>query len=205
MALSIIPVLKWWSRARGPYGYLRTWKWPITAREISQPYNKYVVLAECEIWTASYGPSFFSFLLWPKREARGPWKQGRQKRESVTCCTDRANEANKMFIICLFLLFRFWKGDRELEVRSTATYEPGIEQSQHAKSVSHKIRNVIWNKKDFLFLTLYSTYSMNLSHCNFSLTGKTFTRKFAFLYSSTTVFGIKHNIEWTPESFSPFQ
>ena len=40
MALLIIPVLKWWSRARGPYGYLRTWNWPITACEISQPYNK---------------------------------------------------------------------------------------------------------------------------------------------------------------------
>ena len=40
MALLIIPVLKRWSRARGPYGYLRTWNWPITAREISQPYNK---------------------------------------------------------------------------------------------------------------------------------------------------------------------
>ena len=39
MALLIIPVLKWWSRARGPYGYLRTWNRPITAREISQPYN----------------------------------------------------------------------------------------------------------------------------------------------------------------------
>ena len=33
-------ILKRWSRARGPYGYLRTWNWPITAREISQPYNK---------------------------------------------------------------------------------------------------------------------------------------------------------------------
>ena len=39
MALLIIPVLKRWSRARGPYGYLRTWNWPITAREISQPCN----------------------------------------------------------------------------------------------------------------------------------------------------------------------
>ena len=28
-----------WSRARGPCGYLRTWNWPITAREISQPCN----------------------------------------------------------------------------------------------------------------------------------------------------------------------
>ena len=80
----------------------------------------------------------FSFLLWPKREARGPWKQGRKKRGSITCCTDRANEANKMFIIWLCRLFRFWKGDRELAVR-TATYGPGIDQSQHAKSASHII------------------------------------------------------------------
>ena len=80
----------------------------------------------------------FSFLLWPKREAHGPWKQGRKKRGSITCLMDRANEANKMFIIWLCWLFRFWKGDRELEVR-TATYGPGIDQSQHAKSVSHII------------------------------------------------------------------
>ena len=39
-SLLIIPVLKRWSRARGPYGYLRTWNWPITVREINQPYNK---------------------------------------------------------------------------------------------------------------------------------------------------------------------
>ena len=32
----IILVLKRWSRTRGPYGYLRTWNWPITAREISR-------------------------------------------------------------------------------------------------------------------------------------------------------------------------
>ena len=40
MALLNIPVLKRWSRAGGPYGYLRTWNWPITARKISQPYNR---------------------------------------------------------------------------------------------------------------------------------------------------------------------
>ena len=84
----------------------------------------------------------FSFLLWPKREARGPWKQGRKKRGSITCPTNWANEANKMFIIWLCRLFRFWKGDRELEVR-TATYGPGIDQSQRAKSVSHIIRTII--------------------------------------------------------------
>ena len=137
MVLLIISVLKRWSRARGLYGYLRTWNWPITAREISQPYNNNLLLAECEVRTASYGPSFF-LPLWPKREARGPWKQGRKKRGSITCPTDWANEANKMFIIWLCWLFRFWNGDRELEVR-TATYGPGIDQSQHTKSVSHII------------------------------------------------------------------
>ena len=30
-------VIKSWTSV---YGYLRTWNWPITAREISQPYNK---------------------------------------------------------------------------------------------------------------------------------------------------------------------
>ena len=80
----------------------------------------------------------FSFLLWPKCKARGPWKQGRKKRGSITCRTDWANEANKMFIIWLCWLFRFWKADRKLEVRR-ATYGPGIDQSQHANSVSHII------------------------------------------------------------------
>ena len=37
-------------------------------------------------------------------------------------------------------------GDRELEVR-TATYGPGIDQSQHVKSVSHIINDVIANEQ----------------------------------------------------------
>ena len=65
-------------------------------------------------------------------------KTRKEKRGSITCRTDRANEANKMFIIWLCWLFRFWKGDRELDVR-TATYGPGIDQPQHAESVSHVI------------------------------------------------------------------
>ena len=94
-----------------------------------------LLLAECEVGTASYGPSFsLPFMA----QARRPWKQGRKKWGSITCPTDWANEANKMFIIWLCWLFRFWNGDQELEVR-TATYEPGIDQSQHAKSVSHII------------------------------------------------------------------
>ena len=84
----------------------------------------------------------FSFLLWPKHEVRGPWKQGRKRQGSITCRTDRANEANKIFIMWLCWLIWFGKGDRELEVR-TATYGPGVDQSQHAKFVSHIIRFVI--------------------------------------------------------------
>ena len=40
------------------------------------------------------------------------------------------------------LIIRILKGDPELEVR-TATYGPGIDQSQHAKSVSHIITFII--------------------------------------------------------------
>ena len=105
----------------------------------------------------------FSFLLWPKREARGPWKQGRKKRGSITCPTDWANEANKMFIIWLCWLFRFWNGDRELEVY-TATYGPGIDQSQHAKSVSHII----------IYLISYISFISYIYI--FSFTSKTFCK-----------------------------
>ena len=55
----------------------------ITAREISQPYNKYLLLAECEVRTASYGPSFFlPFIKTRKEKTRihnlqyGPSKRG---------------------------------------------------------------------------------------------------------------------------------
>ena len=116
----------------------------------------------------------FSFLLWPKCKACGPWKQRRKKRGSMTCHTDRADEANKMFIIWLCWLFWFWKNDRELEVR-TATYGPGIDQSQHAKSVSHIIEPIIalnpsiyyWTEPFNLLLgwTLQSVIGRNPSIC----------------------------------------
>ena len=115
-----------------------------TAAEISisdSPFPciyKYLLLASFARSVRQVMDRVFSFLLWPKHGARGPWKQGRKKRGSITCRTDRANEANKMFIIWLWWLLRFWKGDRELEVR-TPTYGLGIDQSQHAKSVSHII------------------------------------------------------------------
>ena len=62
--------------------------------------HTYLLLAKWEVRTPSYGPSFFLPFM-AKREARGPWKQGRKKRGSITCPTDWANEANKMFIIWL--------------------------------------------------------------------------------------------------------
>ena len=75
---------------RSQIGYI-----PLISR-VQGPYSK--------LWT-----EFFSFLLWPKHKAHRPWKQGRKKRGSITCHKDRANEANKMFIIWLCWLFQFWK------------------------------------------------------------------------------------------------
>ena len=85
-----------------------------------------------KLWT-----EFFSFLLWPKRKARRPSKQGRKKRGSITCRTDRADEAHKMFIIWLFIIPGKERIGvlRELEVLTT-TYRPEVDQSQSAKSVS---------------------------------------------------------------------
>ena len=40
-------------------------------------------------------------------EACGPWKQGRKKGGSITSCMDWENEANKMFVTWIFLLFCF--------------------------------------------------------------------------------------------------
>ena len=34
--------------------------------------NTYILLTKFEVRTVSYGPSFFPFDLWPKREARKP-------------------------------------------------------------------------------------------------------------------------------------
>ena len=65
--------------------------------------NTYLLLAECEVRTASYAPSFFPFFLWPKHAGHEN-KEGK-KRGSITCRTDRANEANKIVIIWLCWLF----------------------------------------------------------------------------------------------------
>ena len=92
---------------------------PLISR-VRGPYSK--------LWTEFF-PSFYC----PSAKRAGHKNKEGKKRGSITCRTDRANEANKMFIIWLCWLFRFWKGDQEQEVR-TATYGPGIDQSQHAKS-----------------------------------------------------------------------
>ena len=69
----------------------------------------YLLLAECEVRTASYGPSFFPSFYGPSAKRLDHEKQERKKRGSIACRRDRANEANKMFIIWLCWLFRFWK------------------------------------------------------------------------------------------------
>ena len=64
--------------------------------------NTYLLLNEFEVRAISYGPSFFPFNLWPKREAqviiRG--KTGK-KRGSVTYSMDRKDEVSKIFILSL--------------------------------------------------------------------------------------------------------
>ena len=63
--------------------------------------NTYLLLAECEVSTASYGPSFFLiFYGLSAKRADHESKEGK-KRGSITCRMDRANEDNKMFIIWL--------------------------------------------------------------------------------------------------------
>ena len=66
---------------------------------------KYLLLTEFEGRTVSYGPSFFLFDLWPKRQAREPYMEG-EKRRSVTYSTDRENEVSKIFIISLLCVCR---------------------------------------------------------------------------------------------------
>ena len=60
----------------------------------------HLLLAECEVRTASYGPSFFLPFMAQVRSVRA-MKTRKEKRGSITCRIDQANEANKMFIIWL--------------------------------------------------------------------------------------------------------
>ena len=149
----------------------------------------------------------FSFLLGPKHEACGPWKRGRKKRGSITCRTDWANEANKMFIIWFCWLFQFWKGDQELEVR-TATYGPGIDQLQHVKSVSHIIKGIMSGYNKQLILIIFAvlpiprfsrttTQIQGLSRAwNFLLSIPGFSRTMATLYFMLCTPCMKHSFYW---------
>ena len=71
----------------GPYGEIPTKKEPIRTLGFTLPYNKYLLLTQLEVRTVSYGPSFFLFDLWPKREVCGH-KQKRKKRGSVSYSMD---------------------------------------------------------------------------------------------------------------------
>ena len=68
-------------------------------------YYTYLLLAKCEVRTASYGASFNFFLPSICFMAQAPTKgaghehKAGKKRGSIACRTDRANEANKTFII----------------------------------------------------------------------------------------------------------
>ena len=56
---------------------------------------------------------FFPIDLWPKRQARGPYINGK-KPGSVTYSTDRENEVSKIFIISLKLIGR--AGNEQLSI-----------------------------------------------------------------------------------------
>ena len=60
----------------------------------------YLLLAEFEVRTVSYAPSFFPFTYGPRAKRAG------HKRGSVTYSTDRENEVSKIFIISLRLIRR---------------------------------------------------------------------------------------------------
>ena len=90
-----------------------------------------------ELWTE----------FWPKREARRPWKQGRKKRGSITCLTDRANKANKMFIIWLCWLFRF-------ESKRSVRLLTELELTNHSTRNQSAINLLIY-LLTYLFISLF--------------------------------------------------
>ena len=61
--------------------------------------GKYLLLAECEVRTASYEPSFFPSFYGQSAKRTGHENMGEKQRGFTTCRTDQAKEGNKMFII----------------------------------------------------------------------------------------------------------
>ena len=58
------------------------------SNKISNNINKYLLLGECEVRTA-FSPSFYGLSA---------KSAGHENRGSITCHTERASEANRMFI-----------------------------------------------------------------------------------------------------------
>ena len=54
--------------------------WFVRYKDGFQKENIYLLLAECEV-RRQVMDRVFPFLLWPKREASGPWKQGRKNED----------------------------------------------------------------------------------------------------------------------------
>ena len=106
----------------------------------------YLLLAECEVRTASYGPSFFLPFMAQAQSARA-LKERKEKNEygQITCVRTEQTGL-KRCLLCGFVdyfgkgtrLFYVLVGNRDQEIRM-ATYGPGINQSQHARSVDHII------------------------------------------------------------------
>ena len=61
----------------------------------------YLLLAELEVRTVSYGLSFFPLVYGPSVKRAGHKSKGEKKRGTETYGTDREDEVSKIFIISL--------------------------------------------------------------------------------------------------------
>ena len=118
------------------------------------PQWKQVVLISSLVFsvrTASYGLSF-SVLLWPKREVRGPWKLGKENRESMICRTVRTfqhlPEPELKRKVCTF------RSEQKERSQNLSVFQVRViiiaRQSQHYKTM--KIGPFIRKKKDVAYL-----------------------------------------------------
>ena len=92
----------------------------------------YLLLAECKVHTASYGPSFFLPFIAQARSVRA-MKTRKEKMRIYNLPYGPSKHD-------LFYGFVDYSGFEKVIGVRTATYGPGIDQSQHAKSVSHIIK-----------------------------------------------------------------
>ena len=81
-------------------------------------YSVYVLLVtDFKVCTVSYGPSFYPFDIWLKREARRPYIIG-EKRGSVTYSTDQEDEASEIHVFIISLLCVWRVQERFLSMRN---------------------------------------------------------------------------------------